>query len=439
MKKLVFLIAIFCVLKANAQNYHISFAGTGASTTVNTVKVENLNIGTSVTLYGSDVLRLTTATRVNSIEDNQSSVLKIYPNPMIDDATLDIYPPVAGDALITVCEMTGKPVAQIQSCLDNGRQEFRFSGLNNGFYLIIVKGDGYQLSGKLLSIGKSNGTISIKKVSNNIQLVDDKKLTMNQKGVQSTIDMAYNTGDRLKFTGISGIYSLVKMDIPTADKTITFNFISCTDGDNNVYSKVVEIDKQIWLAENLKTTKYRNGDLIGTTVPATKDISSESTPKYQWAYDGNESNVATYGRLYTWYALSDSRNVCPTGWHVFTDPECVILVNTLMYYDYDYGKFAFDVGKSLAATSGWTENSTPGNIGNDQSSNNATGFTALPGGTRWDTGEFGYIGCNCYFWEATESTSYKAIYSYMFCGYGGFGREAVGKSDGKSVRCLKDN
>ena len=57
-----------------------------------------------------------------------------------------------------------------------------------------------------------------------------------------------------------------------------------------------------------KVTRYRNGDLIGTTTPATLDVTAEIAPKYQWAYDGDESKVDTYGRLYTWYAVSDSRN-----------------------------------------------------------------------------------------------------------------------------------
>jgi len=71
-----------------------------------------------------------------------------------------------------------------------------------------------------------------------------------------------------------------------------------TDIDGNVYH-TVKIGAQTWMVENLKTTKYRNGDLIGTTTPVTKDISSESTPKYQWAYNGDEKNVSLYGRLYT--------------------------------------------------------------------------------------------------------------------------------------------
>jgi uncharacterized protein (TIGR02145 family) len=100
------------------------------------------------------------------------------------------------------------------------------------------------------------------------------------------------------------------------------------DSRDNERYKTVKIGTQVWMAENLRTTKYRNGDFIGTTTPATLDISGESTPKYQWAYDGIESNVASYGRLYTWYAITDSRKVCPAGWHVPNSSEW----NTLFAY-----------------------------------------------------------------------------------------------------------
>src|SRR5664280_2965928 len=89
------------------------------------------------------------------------------------------------------------------------------------------------------------------------------------------------------------------------------------DGDGNLYNTIT-IGTQVWMAENLKATKYLNGEIIGTT---TANILEESSPKYQWAYGNDENNVPTYGRLYTWYAVTDSRSVCPTGWHVPIDTE----------------------------------------------------------------------------------------------------------------------
>ena len=143
--------ALFYGLTANAQDYNITFAGTGESTTVSTVKVENLTSGTSLTVNGSDILHLTAIiTDINSIKNKQSSELKIYPNPMTGSSTLQIYPPEAGNAIITLIDMTGNPIAQVQSYLENYLQEFRLSGINSGFYIISVKGSSYQYSGKLL-------------------------------------------------------------------------------------------------------------------------------------------------------------------------------------------------------------------------------------------------------------------------------------------------
>jgi len=435
MKKFLFLIAIFCALKTNAQNYFITFAGTGASTTVNSVKVENLTAGTSLTLNGSDILRLMIiTTNINSIENNQSSELKIYPNPMTDNSVLQIYPSEEGNAVISVLDLAGKLIAQIQSYLENNLQEFRISGIKSGFYLISVKGSNYQYSGKLLCNSKAAGTISIEKITNN-QIVAEKISKTDYKGTQATVDMAYTSGDRIKFTGISGNYSTVKTDIPAGDKTITFDFIACTDGDNNNYP-VVAIGTQVWMAENLKTTKYSDGDLIGTTTPATLNISGESTPKYQWAYEGNESNVATYGRLYTWYAVTDNRNICPTGWHVPTDVEMSILTLYLTNNGYGFEGSGNDIGKSMATTFGWITNPTPGCIGNDQASNNSSGFTGPPGGTV-ESGSFGGVGIIGDWWLATEQSAISAFNLLLECNYWGKSIFSNRKYQGFSVRCLR--
>lgn len=226
---------------------------------------------------------------------------------------------------------------------------------------------------------------------------------------------------------------------------------SVKDIDGNVYPTIT-IGTQVWMAENLKTTKYSNGDLIGTTTPATLVIEGEITPEYQWAYAGNEKNVVIQGRLYTWYVATDSRNVCPTGWHVPSDAEWTILTDYLIKKGYGYGGGynGMDIAKSMAATSGWVADKIPGSAGNDQASNNSTGFTALPSGGRLEDGKFydlGHVGC----WWSTTGTDgfmqclsgvsvkaqgglFRDIY-HDYCYVNSYSNNA---HYGMSIRCLRD-
>ena len=214
--------------------------------------------------------------------------------------------------------------------------------------------------------------------------------------------------------------------------------ITVTDIDGNDYTSVI-IGTQEWMVENLKTTKYRNGDLIGTTNPYDKDIMQEDTPKYQWAYDGNESHVATFGRLYTWYSATDSRNICPTGWHVPTDAEWTTLTDYLTSNGYGYEGNGPDIAKSMAAKSSWTENATAGTVGNDRASNNSSGFTALPCGGRIGAGLFSSIG-DVGIWCSSTKYGYTNSYVRYIVSNKNYVEsiEVADNRNGFSVRCVRD-
>jgi uncharacterized protein (TIGR02145 family) len=203
-----------------------------------------------------------------------------------------------------------------------------------------------------------------------------------------------------------------------ADDTIT----SVIDKDGNVY-KTVTIGSQVWMAENLKTTKYLNGDLIGTTPLPTSDISGESTPKYQWPSGGNENGVSTYGRLYTWYAVTDSRNICPTGWHVPSNIEFSTLMSGLGGDDL--------AGKKLKET-GTTHWANP-----NTDATNESGFTALPGGYHGYEGSYNYIGYTGYFWSSTESDVNNAWYRGLYYNGAYDHNLSNSKKAGFAVRCIK--
>ncbi len=177
------------------------------------------------------------------------------------------------------------------------------------------------------------------------------------------------------------------------------------------------------MGENLKTTRYNNGDLIGTTSPATKDIRTEDTPEYQWAYNGNENNVDTYGRLYTWYAVNDSRNVCPTHWHVPTQAEWTTLTDYLGGQSIAGGKL------KEAGTTHWISPNT--------GATNEMRFTALPGGYRLSSGGFGGLGSDGAWRSSTVNSSNE---DWTF-GMGNSYADAYGsnnsKRSGYSVRCIQ--
>jgi uncharacterized protein (TIGR02145 family) len=209
------------------------------------------------------------------------------------------------------------------------------------------------------------------------------------------------------------------------------------DADGNIYTSV-KIGTQVWMAENLKTTKYRNGDLIGTTDPASKDLSQETAPKYQWAPRAEELLVAVYSRLYSWYAVTDSRNLCPAGWHVPSDAEFTVLTDYLISTGYGIDGSGPDIAKSMASKTGWTTVPAAGEIGNNES-NNSSGFTAIPGGYRYDFKTFTDIGYICHWWTSSEYDSDKAISVELHYS----GSEIWSGPDNKrasaySVRCLKD-
>ena len=197
-----------------------------------------------------------------------------------------------------------------------------------------------------------------------------------------------------------------------------------TDIDGNTYA-IVKIGTQTWMAENLKTTKYRNGNLIGTTTPATLDISAESTPKYQWAYAGNESNVATYGRLYTGFAAIDSRGICPIGWHL---PSWSEMITLFTYWGDDNV-----VGGKLkeAGTNHW--------VSPNAGATNSSGFTAVPGGKREANGQFWGINIYCYGWCPSDIESDNTGVWVLFTDRTSAGLSGNYKTSANSVRCVKDN
>jgi uncharacterized protein (TIGR02145 family) len=211
-----------------------------------------------------------------------------------------------------------------------------------------------------------------------------------------------------------------------------------TDIDGNVYP-TVRIGNQWWMAENLKVTHYRNGDAI-PNVTDNSEWTGLSTGAYA-SYDNADSNIATYGLLYNWYAVSDSSNIAPAGWHVPTDEEFTALEEYLIAngYNWDGTTSGNKIGKSLASKTGWKPSDEAGTVGNDMSTNNTSGFSALPGGYRhYNLGTFLHVGSTGYWWSSTEYSSTITWLRYLHYNYSGFYNIFWEKPYGFSMRLIRD-
>jgi uncharacterized protein (TIGR02145 family) len=201
-----------------------------------------------------------------------------------------------------------------------------------------------------------------------------------------------------------------------------------TDIDGNVYNTVT-IGTQVWMKENLKVSKYRNGDPIPSNL--NDSTWSKTTSGAYKIYNNDAVNNATYGKLYNWYAVADPRGLCPEGWHVPSDAEWTTIENYLGGSTVAGGKMK-SIGTKDVGTGLWD---TP-----NKDATNSSGFSAHPGG-QFDGYGFDDIGGSGYLWSSTESNSWSAWYRFLNYSLGSSarGNTFLNKKQGNSVRCLRDS
>jgi uncharacterized protein (TIGR02145 family) len=204
------------------------------------------------------------------------------------------------------------------------------------------------------------------------------------------------------------------------------SFVSAIkDIDNNTY-QVVQIGNQLWMAEELRTTKFNDGTPIQFVVD-TADWMVQAVGAYSW-YLNNSAYKVPYGGLYNWYAV-DSKKLCPAGWHVPTDPEWAILVN---YLGTGPGGKMKTTGTIQSGNGIWNSPNT--------GATNSSGFSAVPGGNRRDF-DGGFDGRGDYgsWWSSTSAGADIAWHRFIMYNNSSVGRSSRGYKVGFSVRCLKDN
>jgi len=216
----------------------------------------------------------------------------------------------------------------------------------------------------------------------------------------------------------------INVYVPSAVFNPTLTYGTMTDQDGNTY-KTITIGTQTWMAENLHVTKYRNGDPIPNVTDNAAWVALTTGAYCTYENTTNNEEIATYGRLYNYYAATDSRNIAPAGWHLPSDEEWTTLTTYLGGESVAGGKM------KEAGTTHWTNPNT--------SATNESGLTALPSGHRSNyDGTFYRLELNGLWWSSTANGATNAWYRDIYYKTADCYRYGNDEHSGFAVRLIKD-
>ena len=466
MKKATLLIVlIFAIAKLYGQGYYeIDFVGSGADP--DNIRVENLTQGTSLDMDGTDVLHLMLGeSSIGSITADREN-LTIFPIPVRQTCNIEFMNANRGNVSIRIYGITGKQIHDYSNVLSDGSHRFSVTGLAAGTYVIRVQTETDLFTGKVTSVEHTESSPAIThkagiKSSNTIKNAENPDplhpdLSGKNTG-KAIVEMDYNEGDQLKFTGYSnGFFNGCIFALPGSNNTYTFQFIEqlgqcngltqITDTrDGRVYN-TIGIGDQCWMAESLKYLPEVVGPGTGSNTTAYY---------YVYGYDGTNvtaakatANFGTYGVLYNWPAAmngmegssanpSGVQGICPSGWHLPSDAEWQELEMALGMSQADadlLGWRGTNEGSKLAGNASLWEDG-----GLEQNPEfGSSGFAALPAGYRSDNGSFGCGGSLGWWWTATDFYYILAWSRELTYLQSGIYRFYPNMEVGIPVRCVRD-
>ncbi|NPA35883.1 MAG: T9SS type A sorting domain-containing protein [Chlorobi bacterium] len=408
-----------------SQDITITFSATGESTTVDEITATNLATNESTTIPGGESLILTENTTWIK-ESSVSDRISISPNPFGNIA--QIHYNNTKEQLITLklTSVSGKIILSYQENLPAGTHMFSIAADKPGLYILsVISGNEIQ-SVKIIQKQTGNSTLVHSGIHPPINNTQNLKSAL-------AYTLAYTPGDVISYEIKSGSNITIINDSPSESKNVEAEIVTCKDYDGTSY-KVVKIGTQTWMAENLRSAHYPNGDQI----PLIVDDASWANLTDDNTSDGHcvssEANGA-YGALYTYAAAiadnwardnADNQGICPDNWHLPSDDEWTTLTDYL--------------GGAQYAGSKMKETGTIHWLSPNTGATNSTGFNALPGGIRdYENGLFKLAGESGHFWCSREISSLGSAYRRILY----YNSENVNdvydaKSMGVSVRCVKD-
>ncbi len=221
-----------------------------------------------------------------------------------------------------------------------------------------------------------------------------------------------------------------KLSIITVIGILTFSLAGClgpaeisnsTMEVNNKKVPTIIVGNQEWMASNLNVGKFANGEPIlhAKTVNEWVKAGQDGVPA--WCYYNNDPDLgAQYGKLYNWYAVSDSRGLAPDGWRIPDDTDWNNLVDKFGNKN--------NAGARLKSTSGWLD---------DGNGEIADGFNAYPAGGRYNNGTFSSKGASAFFWSASDHLMFYGRYRVLHHNKSSIESNSLDKSYGFSIRCVR--
>ncbi len=376
-----------------------------------------------------------------------------YPNPFNPRTAVPFYAPENTRAIITVHNILGQEVLRTGVDISAGSHEIQVNlggRISQGQYILRVQGDGFSLAQSMTfvsaGIGGGNPEITLRHGGRASSGISSSFHQVNDEPIYRLVVPESH--------GFSGLVVEVPARVNHDLGTLTLvKKNACPDGfecimdiDSNVYKTVV-IGEQVWMAQNLRVSRYRDGTDIpsGLSNMGWWSTRSGANAIYPYSYlsdnDGDEETeeigsdeemANAYGKLYNWHAVGDPRGLCPDGWHVPTELELMILLDYLGGPDGNGGK--------LKATR-TDPDPHPRWESPNSGANDEAGFSALPAGHRNREGLFWQIGETGFWWTSTthdllanQAWVYVLDYndSYIYTYH-------HPKEFGFSVRCLRDS
>ncbi|MCA9733095.1 MAG: fibrobacter succinogenes major paralogous domain-containing protein [Deferribacteres bacterium] len=300
---------------------------------------------------------------------------------------------------------TGKPETEVI--------EFSLQNMTSSYLIILTNGDQ----------SKNSKVSSCTVVINDETIISTNELNKNVDKLEKEISLDFENEISVQVNGKPGSFLTITI----------YEISSCpcslTDIDGNVYA-TIQIGDQCWMIENLRVTHYRNGEAI-PNLTSNSDWSNTSSGAY-CAYGNDNAYISQYGLLYNAYAVEDSRNIAPEGWHVATDAEWKELESYLGISATDLDMIGWrgtDEGDKIKSETGW-------NAGGNGT--NESGFTAIPAGYRNRFGTFKNLGNVADFWTATENDMSTSWARELYYSHSEVYRTYGSKPNGFSVRLVRD-